>query len=121
MSGARRGTNKTFTLIKSDVAPVASVIDLTGIDSSKPHCFVGAQFFADADGLVSATPGAGTIAIDVQTINMAPVFEPVANNIMDMTRLMTLSWAANTQRLRATPTGITVATHYRIVVTCNEY
>ena len=119
MSG-RRGPDKTFTLIQSGIVAVASTIDLDGIDASKPHCFAGLQFFADAQGSAPAIPGAGTVSIDILTLNTTPVFEDPPGNIINATALGTISWAANTLNVRATPTGITVATHYRLVVTCNE-
>lgn len=116
----RRGPNRIFSVIESDVTPVASPIVLTGVDTVRPHCFAGVQFFADAQGTIPAVPGAGTVAVTVQTINTAPVSEIIPDNVIDATAPTTLSWAANTQQVTATPTGITVATHYRLVVSCNE-
>lgn len=121
MAGARRGTNKTFTIILSDIVPVGVAIDLPGIDTSKPHCFVGAQYFSDAEGDTPAVPDSGTIAIEVESLNTSPILEIIADNIIQAGMPMTKSWAANTLLVRATPSGITIATHYRIVVTCNEY
>ena len=120
MTGGRRGTNKTFTLIESDIVTIGSVINLGNIDTSKAHCFVGAKFFANADGDVQAIPDAGTITIEVETLNTSPVLEEIPDAIINAAAPCTRSWAANTRRVVATPDGITVASHYRIVVTCNE-
>ncbi|MEE9367032.1 MAG: hypothetical protein V3W44_10120 [Dehalococcoidales bacterium] len=109
-----------FTLIKSDIVTVGTTIDLDQIDTTKPHCFAGLQFFADSEGAVEATPGAGTVVITVQLINAVPVFEAITNGIIDVTNYGTVSWAGNTVRVLATPSGLTVATHYRLIVTCNE-
>lgn len=112
--------NKGLTVIESDVTPVANVITLNGIAAHKRHCFVGAQFFADAQGQTQATPGAGSIAMAFQAVNTEPVFETVPSSPILGATPVTLAWEANTKTVRATPTGITVATHYRIVVTCNQ-
>ncbi len=119
MSG-RRGTNKTFTLITSDIVDISTAIDLDNIDASKPHCFVGAQFYSDAQGAAVATPTAGTVSIEVETINTSPVLEPIPDPTIEASAPCTRSWAANTRRVVATPSGIDVATYYSIKVTCNE-
>lgn len=112
--------NKFFTLIESDITPIATIIDMEQIDTIRPHCFAGIQFFADAEGTTQAIPTVGTVLIEVQTRNIVPVFESIQNGTLDLTQpLSTVSWAANTVRVRATPTGVDVATHYRLVVTCN--
>ena len=117
---ARVVENKTFTLIESIIVPIGDTIILDKIDAVKPHCFAGVQFFADAQGETQAVPGAGTVTVDVETINSTPIFEAVPSNVIQAATIATISWAANTQRVRAVPLGITVATHYRLVVTCNE-
>jgi len=112
--------NKRFTLIKSDIVAVGVTIDLDQIDTKHPHCFAGLQFFADDQGVAPATPGAGTITITIQAINSVPVFESIPSGVIDVMAYATVSWAANTVRVQAVPSGLTVATHYRLVVTCNE-
>lgn len=118
MSG-RRGPNKTFSFIQSDVFPVADTITLDGIDASKPHCFVSPQFFDDAAGTIPATPTSGTIGFAVKTVN-SQNFEAFPGNNWSTFAPATLSWAANTEKVNAVPNAIAGATHYRIVVTCNE-
>lgn len=117
---ARIIENKQFTQIVSEIAAVGDVINLESIDAIKPHVFAGVQFFDSADGSNQATPGAGTVVLTIETVNTSPVLESPQNDTIDATAPVTCDWAANTQRVIATPTGITVATHYRLVVSCNE-
>ncbi len=112
--------NKRFTAIESDIVTISTEIEQGSIDATQPHCFVGAQFFADAEGEVRAFPDAGQIAITIQTYNSAPMFENVPVGVIPASNTETLSWAANTAVVKAVPSDITVATHYKIVVTCNE-
>lgn len=120
MSGARRGRNEGIDVHQSDITPVGDTITLDNLNPVRPHCFAGLQFFADASGETPATPGAGTVQVNVRTINTTPNFEPTPVGTINAAAPETLSWAANTISVRATPTGITTATHYRLVVTCNE-
>ena len=112
-------SGQDFTLITSDVTPVATPITLAQIAADKPHCFASVKFFADAGGTTPATPGAGTVDIEVQTVNNAD-FEDPPGNVIDATAIETVDWGANTKCVRATPAGITVATHYQLVVSCNK-
>ena len=112
--------NRTFTLIESPIVPIDTVIDLESIDAVKPHIFAGIQFFADAQGSAQAIPDAGSVMLTIETVNSSPTLEAPLNNFIDATNIKTADWAANTRRVVATPIGITVATHYRLVVTCNE-
>lgn len=117
--GARRGTNKTMSFSESPIFAVNDIITLEDLDVVRPHCFAGVQFFSDSNGLVPVTPSAGLIEIYVQTVNSTPVFELVPNHIEALTPT-TISWAANTKGVRATPSGIEGASYYKLVVTCNE-
>lgn len=117
--GGRRGTDKTYSLIESDVTPIGSVINLPGIDITKAHCFAGVQFFSDAAGETVATPTTGTVVISVVTLNTV-IPENITSPTIDASLPTTVSWASNTRRVLATPNGVDVATHYKLVVTCNE-
>ena len=119
--GARRGTNKTFSLFVSDIVPVTETISLDGIDCSKPHCFAGVQFFASDDDTIPAIPTSGTVTIQIETLNTSPILESIPDNVIDIPLgLDTKSWAANTSRVVATPASIVGASHYRLAVSCNE-
>lgn len=104
----------------SDVTAVASTVTQDFIDPARPHCFVGIRFFDDAAGTIMATPTAGTVLVEVQTINSYPDFQDVISNEIDVTGQCTIDWGANTKAVRATPTGITGATHYQMFVTGNK-
>lgn len=116
---SRKIEQPEFTFLESDIFLVDAVITSDAPDATQPHCFAGCQFFSDAAG-TPAVPTAGTVAISIETVNTQPIFEDIPANVIDATAPLTLSWAANTKRVRATPTGIVGATHYRLVVTANK-
>ncbi len=120
VSGSRRGANKSLAFFESETFAVGDIITLGELDITKPHCFAGVQFFSDAEGTLSVSPSAGTVLIEIQTVNTAPVFEPALNNLITVNAPTTVSWACNTQSVRATPAGITGAAFYKLIVTCNE-
>lgn len=120
MTASTRQESPGFNSYTSDVVVVADTINIEGLQASYPHCFVGVQFFADAAGAASATPGAGTVAVTVETLNSVGIFEAVPDNTIDATAPHTVSWDANTTKVRLTPTGLTTATHWRAVVTINK-
>ncbi len=115
----RKVEHPAFTLIEGDITPVGDTITVSAPDATQPHCFAGCQFFSDEIG-TPAVPSAGTVAITIETINTEPIFEAVPANVINADAPLTISWAANTKRVRATPTGIVGATHYRLVVTANQ-
>ena len=117
---ARARKYRTFTLIESEIVAVSVDTILDGIDTSKPHCFVAAQFFGDAEGTTVVTPTAGLLVINIQTVNNTPVFEKIETVTITASSPVTLDWSANTKAVRALVAGIATATHYRLVVTCNE-
>lgn len=119
MSGSRRGANPLFSHTASPVTAIGDTITLAEIETVKTHCFAGVQFFSDAAGLVPAVPTTGQVAISIKTINSL-IFEPAPGGIIPANLPSTISWAANTMEVRVIPSGIDVATHYKLVVTCNE-
>lgn len=123
MGGARRGANPTYTYIESDIKPTDDEpITVPDLDITKPHCFVGAQFFNSIDDSIPAFPTAGLLEIDIQTVNNKPNFEPIGcDNQIKAKEPTTISWAGNTSAVRAKIIEDVVgASHYRLVVTCNE-
>ena len=118
--GARRGANTSITFVESAVVTVGTVITLNELDITRLHCFAGVQFFSDAEGTIPVIPSAGTVQIEIQTINTAPVFELAFDHLIVASAPTTVTWAANTQAIKATPIGVTGATHYKLVVTLNE-
>ncbi len=118
--GARRGTDKTFSLYYSDIVTVDTTIELTGLDMTKAHCFAAVQFFDDAAGDIAGTATAGSVTVTAGTINNDPTYEPTIAGNIEAALPCTISWAANTIKAKAVPAGVTGASYYRMVVTCNE-
>ncbi len=118
--GARRGTDKTFSLYYTDIVSVDTTLEISGLDMTKAHCFAAVQFFDDAVGDIAGTATAGSVTITAGTINNAPNYEPTIAGTIEAASPDTISWAANTIKAKAVPAGITGAIFYRMVVTCNE-
>lgn len=109
-----------FQGVLSIITAVGDTVVVSGLDSTKPHCFVGAQFFSDSAGLNKVVPTAGTITIDIETFNSTPALEQPQTPTIDATAPSTISWSANTFAVRGTPAGIVGANFYRLIVSCNE-
>jgi len=109
-----------FSIRESTVINASLGVLLTGIDIGRPRCFAGIKFFSDSDGLIPVTPTAGAITIEISTFNTHPVIEGFADNTIDASNPTTVSWAANTRSVKASPAGRVGANFYRLVVTCNE-
>jgi hypothetical protein len=119
MSGARRGPDNFFYMRESPVTAIATPIILSGLDQTRPHCFAGVQFFSDAGGTTPATPTTGTVTVEIKSIN-TELFEPAPGGTIIADAPTTISWAANTLAVQVTPAAVDVASHYKLVVTCNE-
>ena len=116
--------NDTFTIHYGEITAIANTpVTMLDIDAVKPHCFVGLQFFQDADGDVDAFPTGGSTAIAISTVNNEPNFEAPPVTIIQAFTPTTLDWSGNTVAVRAThavtPSGGSVA-FWRLVVTTNE-
>jgi len=119
MQGQRRRANNITQIHRSDVTPIADPIVINGLVMEYPNGFVGVQFFSDAAGTVSAVPTAGSLTAQIKTINTG-LFEDFNGNVIDASHPRTLNWTANATDFQITPTGIDVATHYKVIVTINE-
>jgi len=111
--------NKGFTLLESDIELVATTITLAAPDAKQTHCFAGVSFYSDASG-TPVVPSSGTVDITIETVNNEDTFEAVPAGTIQAATPLTVSWAANTKRVRATPNAVAGATHYRLRVTCNQ-
>ena len=120
MSGGRRGPDAFMVPKISSVTAIGSVIELDGLNAIYPHCFAGVQFFSDSAGLNEAIPTTGTLLFRIKTVNTNPRYEAPPVDTIQANAPSTISWAANTQGIKVTPTGIDVALYYRLVVICNE-
>ena len=102
---------------RSAIAAVADTVELTGLDSSYTHCFLGVQL-VDVNG-DAVLAGAGTFAITVMTENNNQYEAPTISAI-DGTAPATIDWAANTRQIKVVPTGITTAISYYVVLVMNR-
>lgn len=96
---------------------IDSVVNIVDFPITHPHCFASVQFFDAQGDPVSA--GAGTVTITVKPTN-SNVFESVIDGAIDAASPTTVSWAANTAAIRATPDSIAGAATYKLVVTANR-
>ena len=116
---SRQGTNKLVTIHESAVTPVDTGVEMTGIDMSRPHCFLGIKFYTDAAGTDRICSGTGNFDIEVKTYNTEE-YEPFVGNTISVLSPTTVSWAANTLAVRITPEGVVGPAYYKGVLTCNE-
>lgn len=107
------------TRIYEESGAVASAVDVSLQFPSDTHCFIGVDYFSDELLTTSATPTAGTITFTVQTVN-SDQFVPITNGTLNADTPEIKSFAANPRVVRATPTGIVGATHYKVTVTANR-
>ncbi len=112
----KAGAVNDFKHFESDVEVVADTIIIDGLDPKLHHNHIGVQFFSDAAGLVPAVPGAGSINVDLKTLN-TQVFEPAPTTNIPGTGPITLDNDFPAIEYRGVPTGITTATHWKMVVT----
>ncbi len=110
--------NGKFEVHESDVETVATTITLAGLSARLPNSFIGVQFFSDSAGTTFADPGAGTVKIDVEHFAGQDHFEEVIA-ALDATDPAIQQVAGNLSRAKATPTGLTTATHWKLVVSQN--
>lgn len=99
-------------------ATAQQTIDLSQRVFGGPHVFVGVIFKNSGGSVV--TPSAGTYTIDVLPVGMANFQTVDSGTDIDATVAPDqLSFAANAQTLRYTPTGITGADDITINISSN--
>lgn len=98
---------------------VANVVDVDIDIPADPHVFVGVDFFDDAGLTTPGTATGGTVTITVRTRN-STTFVDLLDGVINATAPDVKSFAANPLIVRATPSGITGVTHYRVTVTANR-
>lgn len=109
-------------LYRSVIVPVGDTITLEatedpGMSRVSPHGFAGIEFLdgaGDGANVVAAT--GGTATIEVRTTVNPSAWESFANNEIDCTAPTTPNWDGTILAVRAVPSGITGATHYRLRV-----
>lgn len=111
-------SRQRFMTVTSDIVGLNDIIQISGLPSDFPHCYLSAQFYDSSGDRV--VPSAGTLVMTIETRSGEPFFESTPNNIITASAPTTLNWAANTQSLRIVPDSLAGATSYRIVATFNR-
>lgn len=108
---------------KSSIVTVDTTIELEIPDFRRTHCFAGIECFNDANGDTAATPTAGSVKVEATSwVNPQALEEASGSPIsVVIAEREQVSLAANPTLVKATPTGITGATHYRLLFTGNLY
>lgn len=114
-------TNKTTSksrqrlmVVQSDPADPTDTVELSNLPSL-PYCFASVRFFDGAGAAV--VPSAGSLVVLIQTQGQA--FEAPASNTIDATAATTVTWFANTQSVRVTPTALAGITTWQLILTFN--
>jgi len=109
----------TYHRYSSAITAVGSVALIEDINPSLLVHFIGVEWFSDAAGITPAVPTAGEV--DVEAFDdTTRQWTPAQRDPIDATHLAhKSSYSANITAMRATPTAVTVATHYRLVVSSN--
>jgi hypothetical protein len=88
--------------------------------SSVPvNSFAACRYFADAARTIPATPGAGTVLIEVKLASNDQWVLVTGGTLDGIDLTAQASWQGNITAVRATPTGLTTATHYELHVSMN--
>jgi hypothetical protein len=110
----------TYGEFRSVVTAVGSVATITNMNPSLLNSFVGIIWYSEPTGVTKAVPTAGTAGIEFLEV-ATDQFTPALGDPIDATILTdTVDIHANYTQVRITPTGVTGATHYRVVVTANS-
>lgn len=107
--------------IYKQVDTIGNTIDLV-VNWELSECFVAIRYY-DADPTAGAanevTPGAGTVTVTAKLATHER-FVSIVDGVIDATVVNTfVSFKGNATIVRAIPAGLTVATHYQIVVSQN--
>jgi hypothetical protein len=93
-------------------------MDLTDHDFGvQTHCFLSVQMF-NVSG-VQIVDSAGTFTLSVMPINSAQ-YEVPSVSVIDATAPTTLSWAANTLKIKIVPASLSDTVTYKVVATSNH-
>jgi hypothetical protein len=97
---------------------VANPITIDDIDLINfPHVTVSFSYFRAAAATTPAVPGAGTVTVTGR-VNGSQAYSAFADGTVDATDVGdSASRAAPLNNVKATPAGITTATHYVMTIT----
>jgi len=110
-------TNKPRTTISS-VTAIGSAVTIgaiDGIDPSNPSFTAAIRYYSNvASGVI--TPGAGTVTITAKGLASGQD-TPIAGGDLTAADITSyVPWKHHCTAVTATPAGVTVATHYQLVV-----
>jgi len=108
---------KTRVLVtESPYTDVTLPVDIT-TEPIRPYCGASVVFYdANYDKI---TPTAGTVDITYNAWVTDRTNELPSNNVIDATDTHVVSWAANCDKVIATPSGIVGATYYKLRFVAN--
>ncbi len=98
---------------------VADTLTITGLSEVPVNGFAAARYFADAAFTTPATPGAGTVLIEVKLATNDQGVTVTDGTLTATDLTAQASWQSNITGVRATPTGLTTATHYQLFASMN--
>jgi len=112
----RASGNLDYAVFQSDIVALAAEASIAGIRSDLSNCFIGIKYFADSEGAAPATPGAGTVQLS--TVSISSLSEDLGSAVDATGNAVTVA-QGNFVSVKGVPTGLTVATHYRITISQN--
>lgn len=102
----------------TEVAKTVTVeVELSGDFSALTHVFLGVQMFDVGGDLI--VDSAGSFAVTLQTIN-TKYYEAPPTATIDATAPATVSWAANTFKIKVVPSSLSDTVTWKIVATANR-
>lgn len=111
---------KEYSERVSEVADVSSVASITNLSPALWLHNVAIRWYSEATGTTLATPTDGTVLIEVKN-KATEQWEAATNFSIEADDVTDLSSFNNTfTEVRATPTGVVGATHYRLVVVSHQ-
>jgi len=114
---SRNTIEQQHALYDSAIATVATTLTITGIDANLENHYIGVRYYSDAIG-TPVTPGAGTVVIAV--LDEATNQWTATAAGLDSTDVADKqNYVSNIISVRATPTGITTATHWQLFISSN--
>jgi hypothetical protein len=105
-------------LFKSIISTVATTLTITGVEKATETHYIGVRYYTSSAGTTPATPGAGTVVIEVldEATNQ---WTATASGLTSTDVTDKQTHTGNVTGVRAVPTGITTATHWQLFSSSN--
>jgi hypothetical protein len=98
---------------------VAATLTISSVSEIPVNSYAACRYFSESTFTTPATPGAGTVLIEVK-LATNDQWVTVSGGTLDATDASAqASWQGNITAVRATPTGLTTATHYQVYAAMN--